>query len=76
MYQLLIEDKNNNVRYVSSIVISEKELSEFNMKLLAQNEHIQRNPDDKMLDEQYLNNIFMNIDIIGLVPVQYKEINV
>lgn len=74
MYQLLIEDKHNKIRYVSSCVLLEKNLNEIQIKQAAQMEHLQRNPDDKMLEIEYLNEIFEKISIIGLIPVNFKTV--
>jgi len=75
MYQLLIEDRNIGERYLSSIVLSEKDLAKYNPKVFAQKEHLRRNPDDNMLELEHLELIFSNIFIVGYVKLNYEEIN-
>lgn len=70
MYQMLIEDKYNKVRYLSSIVVTDQEIQKNGLKVAAQMEHLQRNPDDKMLQDEYIEDIFKEINIVGLVPVE------
>lgn len=76
MYQMLIEDKHNGDIYLSSIVVSESELAQRDLREFAQREHLQRRPDDKLLTEENLNKIFAQIDIIGLVPLKFKPVNI
>ena len=75
MYQMLIEDSHNGIRYLSSIVLSDDDLKKYDIRVYAQREHMQRNPDDIMLDEENRIEIFKKINIIGLVSLQYKQIN-
>ena len=75
LYQLVIQDKVNKERYISTIALKESELDDNNIKAAAQMEHLKRNPDDKMLDKEYKDEIFLDIDVIGLVPIEFNPIS-
>ena len=67
MYQLVIEDKEHGVRYVSSLALTEDELRSQGADAFMRAEHFLKFPDDTFLDEELQEAIFNNVRIIGVI---------
>lgn len=74
MYQMVIEDLGNNVRYMSSLVATESELKSQGVDSFMRAEHMLKYPNDAFMDDEMLEEVFRSVRVVGLVPIEVQSV--
>lgn len=72
MYQLLLQHKDKNDRWLSSSVYRQSEIDK-NLEIIKRKEYLNRFPDDKLLYSSMLVEDIKNLEILDKIPINLIE---
>ena len=73
-YKLIIENKEKQIRYSSTYLYTDKDLSNYDTDLLIRREYLLNNPDASMLHQDYIEDELSNITVVGKYEIKYEII--